>query len=599
MKKKYLLLFAVLGMGLVSCQDFLTKYPGNRITPDEFFRNEREINLYANSFYNKTANWAKDNVALGDNVTDIVAVVSVNKYLLDSYSPADMGGWGWGDLRNINYFMDKVEKSPVSDDVKNRYLAEARFWRAHFYFEKVLNFGDVPWYDRALDPFKDEEELYKPRDPRTAVMDHILEDLNAAVKSCVQKKDASGSCITKFVALAMKARVCLFEGTFRKYHKEMNLPDADKWLREAAAAAKELMDSNQYKLHKGKSEDMSYRELFTAMNIGGAKTVTDEVIWGAVYDESLKRYHELTWKYISSTYGNRWSLTNDFANTYLMRDGSRYTDRPDYDKTLFKDEVRDRDLRLKQTIVTKGNQRIRGAEPFKVLPEFSVTVTGYQIYKWALDDAKYDAVAWAPNMVPVFRYAEVLLDYAEAKAELGEMNAEVWDQTIKLLRERAGVNGKAPDSADEYLRKTFYPDVTDKWILEVRRERAIELVVENVRYTDLVRWKLGDNLNGKTRPWTGIYVPEVGKAQDLDGDGVNDVCFYRGDKKPEGMKDVELVRLYDENYKMSNYTLDASSHLIWGEHWERKWQERKYLRPIPRKVLVLNPALKQNPGWEE
>ena len=586
MKKRHILLFAVLGMTLVSCEDFLTRYPGNKVTPDDFFKNEREINLYANSFYQKAM--PSTSVALGDGITDIVPVSSVHKYLKSSYSAADMGGWGWSVLRNINYFIEKVEKSPVEQAVKDRYIGEAKFWRAQFYYEKVVNFGDVPWYDYVVT--EDDPGLYKPRDSRELVMDNVLQDLDDAIEFCNPKKDASLTYVTRYVALAFKARICLFEGTFRKYHTEMNLPDAEKWLKEAASAAKELMDSGQYKLHNTGKPSSDYRDLFISQNLTGVRNISDEVIWAQVYEDDLRRWHDVTWKYNSGTYGKQWSLNKAFVNTYLMTNGSRFSDQDNFDKMLFKDEVQNRDLRLKQTIRTPGYKRSDGSV---ALPDFSITLTGYQILKWCLDDKKYDNKSESNNSIPIIRYAEVLLTYAEAKAELGEFSSSIWNETIRPLRERAGVNGKEPADVDQYLKDTFYPDIDDKYILEIRRERAIELVAENLRYNDLMRWKRGDNLTGDILPWTGIYVPVLGAAQDLDGDGKNDVCFYRGTKPSAG--NVKYVSLSD------TFTLTEgnSGNLVWAYGLERKWEDYKYLSPIPRNVIVLNPNIKQNPGWDE
>ena len=196
--------------------------------------------------------------------------------------------------------------------------------------------------------------------------------------------------------------------------------------------------------------------------------------------------------------------------------------------------------------------------------------------KWSLDNTFYDGQAEATNAMPIFRYAEILLIYAEAKAELGEFTSDIWNKTIKLLRERAGVNGKEPETADTYMQETYYPNISDKYLLEIRRERAIELIAEDRRYDDLMRWKAADLLAANRTKWEGIYV-----------------CFYKGTKPSiAGVKFVQLG---------GNLTLsgDKSGYLVWGEAFQREWDDKKYLRPIPRNVWVINPALEQNPGWEE
>lgn len=586
MKKIYLYAIA-LGMIITSCEDFLTEYPGNKITPDDFFKNEREINLYANSFYQK--DMPATEIASGDKISDITAVVSVDKYLTSGFSPADQGGWSWSDLRNINYFIDKVKISPVDEVVKNKYLGLAKFWRAKFYFEKVKTFGGVPFYDYCLS--ENDPALYKARDSREFVMDQVLADLNDAIAYCPDTKDETCTTVTRYVAIALKARVCLYEGTFRKYHTEMNLPNAKAWLQEAAKAAVAIMESGKYKLLNTGKPESDYRTLFTAENRTGVKKIMDEVIWAQVYDAEFRRWHDLTWTYNSATAGSRWSLIRQFVNTYLMLDGSRFTDKTSYNEMVFPNEVKNRDYRLKQTVRTPGYRRSTGA---LALPDFAITLNGYHMYKWSLDNPFYDGQGEATNAIPIFRYAEILLIYAEAKAELGEFS-NVWAKTIKLLRERAGVNGKEPETADIYLQNIFYPAITDKFLLEIRRERAIELIAENHRYDDLVRWKRGELLSEEVIQWTGIYVPELGKGYDMDGDGKADVCFYSGNKP--SIAGVTFVKL-NNTFTLTDIS-NGRGNLIWAKGVQRVWEDKKYLRPIPRNVRVINPALEQNPNWGE
>ncbi len=582
--KKILLAIIASGLIFTSCDDFLTRNPGNKITPDNFFKNEREIELYANSFYERQM--PATDIAEGEKMTDLIVITTPESYLTDGYSPADAGGWSWSNLRNINYFISKVKDSPVSENIRNKWIGIARFWRAMFYFDKVKYFGDVPYYDSCLEP-DDKEGLYKKRDPRTLVMDKVLEDLDAAIEYGTPSKDGSCTYVTKYVALAYKSRVCLFEGTFRKYHPEYALPDAEKWLQESVKAAEELIASGEYKLHNTGNADADYRALFTAVDCAGIPAISDEVIWAQVYDLSFRRWHDLTWKYNSGTYGSRWSLNRTFVNTYLMTDGSRFTDQENCNTIEFAQEMQNRDRRLKQTIRYPGYKRSNGKT---ALPDFAFTLNGYHMYKWSLDDDYFDSKKEATNAVPILRYAEVLLNYAEAKAELGEMGSTVWNKTIKALRERAGVKGTEPAEADQYLIQHFYPELTDKYLLEIRRERACELVGENLRNDDLMRWKRGELT---TMEWKGIYVPEVNKPQDLDGDGKNDICFYSG-KKPS-VSGVKFVALND------NFTVTDGNHgnLVWAKGVERSWRDHKYLHPIPRNVRVLNPTLEQNPGWEE
>ena len=297
----------------------------------------------------------------------------------------------------------------------------------------------------------------------------------------------SSTLVTRWVALAFKSRVCLFEGTYRKYHDELGLQStANQFLEEAAAAAKELMDNGPYSLVDNPSDvETQYRALFTSEKIN-----TQEVIWAIAYQTDV-RMHDITWKIFSGSYGANWSLVRPFVNMYLMRDGSRFTDRPDYATLTYDQEFADRDCRLAQTVIGPDYQRTISGTLQPDAPNFAITSTGYMMIKWALDDDVHVGKATANNSIPIFRYAEVLLNYAEAMAELGRCDQSVWNATIKPLRERAGVDGSIPADYDPYVAAYFDNQTQDKWILEVRRERGVELAFEGVRYDDIMRWKQG------------------------------------------------------------------------------------------------------------
>lgn len=586
---KTISLLALLTLGFASCTNFFEREPFSQVGADTFFRSEKDVVLYVNGLLQKNMP-GYTTLTYGDQYSDLMAVNSTSDFLKTAWSAEKQTGWetsDWANIYNVNYFLSRLYEaaSAVGDDARMKhYEGVGRFWRAWLYYSKVQTFGPVPWYDKPIDP-EDEEALYKGRDSREFVMDKILEDLNFAATHCLSDKAyVNNSQINRWVALAFKARVCLYEGTYRKYHTELGLEaSAGKWLREAVSACETLMNESPYSLvHSPASLKTQYRKLFTSQEID-----YQEVILANEFSEDLLRFHSATWKFTSGSYGARWSLSKAFVNTYLMLDGSRFTDRTDYEKTEFTEEVKNRDYRLMQSVITPGySKKVDGVDTQKA-PDFSLTLTGYQVIKWTLDDDRYEGTNNSTNSLPVFRFAEVLLNYAEAKAELGEFGETEWNQTIKLLRERAGVNSKVPLAADPYLIDYYANQTTDKWILEIRRERAIEMLLENLRYEDLMRWKLGNLLE---KEWTGIYIPEKEKAYDLNGDGINDVCVTDG--KPGTEKGVFYIDL-----SKGQYTLDKNNCLIYNE--TRMWADRKYLHPIPKTACVINPALGQNDGWEE
>ena len=166
-----------------------------------------------------------------------------------AFAPTNSSGWDWGDLRNINYFLQYNNDPKVPVETRKNYNGIAKFFRAYFYFEKVKRFGDVPWIGKPLD-VSDTTILYGPRDSRTLVMDSVLADIDYACANITSTSDATRSLVTKYVAYALKSRICLFEGTFRKYHTELGLTaSANTWLDQAAAAAKSVMDDGGYSIY--------------------------------------------------------------------------------------------------------------------------------------------------------------------------------------------------------------------------------------------------------------------------------------------------------------------------------------------------------------
>jgi len=489
-------------------------------------------------------------------------------------------------LRNINWYLDKLPrgKNNVSLNVYNHYEGVGRFWRAYFYYFMIRTFGDVPWYEHELQA-DNKEELYKPRDPREFVMDKVLEDLNFASAYCSieQKEIVSSTKITRWVALAFKARVCLFEGTYRKYHTELNLTSsADKFLREATNACEILMDESPYGLVTSGDVKTQYRALFTNADLN-----QKEVIWGAAYKSGL-RMHDCTKKTFNGSVSNGRSFIKQFINQYLMLDGSRFTDKLNYETIPYNEEFTNRDYRLSQTIISPEYLKKQGGVNKKYAPNFSITRSGYMPIKWSLDDDSYDNTSTSYNSLPILRYAEVLLNYAEAKAELGEMDAIIWNKTIKLLRERAGVNGVIPATYDSYLADYYLNQTTDRWILETRRERSIELAFEHVRYDDLMRWKLGKMIE---IPKYGVYIGALDTNYDLNEDGVTDLIVSNTGNATA----TRIVLGEVQNFELSH---GDYGYLLYEITHNKLWLDKKYLRPIPHTALEMNPNLGQNPGWE-
>jgi hypothetical protein len=582
MKKIFYLLIAT--VSLQSCKKFLDQQPFASLTSDKVFQNANDMALYVNSFYVDQIPSATA-IATTDNLSDYISGNNIPGLMSPSTNADNATGWNWSVLRNINYFLDNYNNNPsIPAATRNNYAGIARYFRAMFYFGMVRQYGDVPWYSHALNTT--DSAIYKPRDSRTLVMDSIVADLNYAVANTTTTKDNGSSTITKWVALALKSRVCLFEGTFRKYHTELNLQaSAADFLNQSLDASSQIMKSGLYKLHNTGKPLSDYRDLFTTET-----PWSDEVILASVYSNSLKLYSSLNQYFTSPTLGNRSSLNKQFVDTYLNRDGSRFTDQPSFDTIFFVREMMNRDPRLQQTIRCNGYRRLDGSS---APPDYAYTFTGYQILKYTLDDKNLDYKGLNTNSLPVFRYAEILLNFAEAKAELGQFTPSDWNNTIKLLRDRAGItNSGYPASADPYLQNVYFPNISDAALLEIRRERGVELVCEGLRFDDIRRWKAGELM---AMPYLGVYVPQMNTAYAMNGDGVLNVSFVTANPA----NPVKGVSYYLVSGSFVNLTGGTSGNIHWLANYDatRKWNEKFYYNPVPTNQLVLNPKLTQSPGW--
>ena len=573
---------------LASCTKNLDQTPVSTATESSVFGSAAGLALYSNSFYNILPSITTP-FRTDCNLSDYGAVSSVPTYIQPgAYTSLNNSDWSWGNLRNVNYFIQHANNPTVGAAINANYIGLAKFFRAYFYFGKLVEYGNVPWINKALD-VTDTALLYAKRDDRTLIMDSIIADLNYAIANISTASDATRSTITKWVAYGFKSRVCLWEGTFRKYQTSYNLQStASDLLTQAAAAAKAVMDSAGFSLNTG--GNLAYRNLFIS-----ASPVTNEVMLSDVTSTSLGVYNDANWFYTSATYGNRFSFIRTFIDTYLNLDGSRFTDIPGHDTISFVNETKNRDWRLQQTIRTPGYTRISSGNVVAAPPVFSYTYTGYQPIKWVLDDMVNDNGATNTNSICLMRYAEILLNYAEASEELGTLTDAYWAKTIGALRSRAGITGglsTRPAVVDTFLQTHYFPDISDPVLLEIRRERGIELTLEGFRLNDLIRWKHGELL---LNTWNGFYVPAINTLMDLNGDGKADVYFYTGSAPGNQQSGVSYVSVGGASLKLANGT---SGELHWLDNSPRTWSDYMYLNPIPYSALQLNPNLGQNPGWQ-
>ncbi len=594
-------IIALLGatLALTSCEDLLDRFPQDKLSPETFFATETEMRSYTNALYpmlpSGLYSGGQSDAIVGRSLDDALkGARTIN---------SGDAGWSWTYLRRINTFLE-YSGNCKDETLRKQYIGLARFFRAYFYFEKVKMYGDVPWYDHTLD--SDSDDLSKPRDSRDFVMQRMIEDIDYAIEYLPTAH--SDYRVTKWTALALKSRFCLFEGTFRKYHAGditlRTLPADAKpysfYLEEAADAAEKFMASSAYTLYNLEGADSSYFGLFTKYNI--SQGTNKEVILARDYNVDYDVVHSANNQYISATL-SRYGVTRKIIASYLMADGSRFTDKDGWETMPFVEEVKDRDPRLAQSIRTPGYCRL--GTKTRLAPNLNHCETGYAPIKYFMgpDD---DAYQQSYCDLILFRAAEVYLNFAEAKAELGTITQDDIDRSIKLLRDRVGMPNldmeAADASPDPYLLApaTGYPRVAEKntahvgVILEIRRERTIELLAEGFRYYDIIRWAEGHALE---QPLLGMYFPGEGNY-DLDGDGTYDVTLYIGGSAPQGSA-TNRFRIGTEILLSNGTSGCVDNHQKSRPGWT--WDDGKdYYYPIPVEQRSLTGGiLTQNPGWND
>ena len=588
------------------CEGFFDREPIEDFAAESFFASELDLQLYCNGLLDVALPEASD-IAMGEDLfTDFCATQqSKTLYEKGRYNAGIAGGWSassWAFLRRVAYMLDNMSnaKGAVSEKVYNHYEGVARFWRAYATFSKVRSFGDCYFIDHVISA--DDELLYAPRQDREYVMHRVVEDLDFACRNCL----ATGADVftdsrvhvNKWVALAMASRICLYEGTYRKYHlvnPSTGLPwsgdyeSSAELLRKAADYSKEVMDSKVFSLHD------NFRELFVS-----DKIQKDEVIWGRSYSESLAKPHSVTYHFCSTTSSQLYSPTKDYIMMFLGTDGN-----PVAGTVSVTEEFNNRDKRLAATVVAPG-QTMKNSKgenvPYRL--NFTWTRTGYSWLKWIVAEnrAMTTSTGACYNCIPVLRYAEVLLNRAEAAAELGEMDATLWENTVGALRKRAGVTSIYPESGaytEDLFLKSYYSyglmhkATLSNTLLEIRRERATELMLEgDTRFNDLMRWRMGDLITRRydNAGWRGIYLTP---QEASNGFTFNGRKYTVSTTKGSDENNYLITSAVDQGFTLSEGTY---GYLIY--HYTLTWEDKLYTRPIPTTALNVNPNLGQNEGWQ-
>lgn len=610
MKKYIILLTAAMYLlcGCNSINGLLDKYPLDTESPGSYFNDATQLQTYTNVCYEKLFGGS-----IYDYESDLYFKKTLTKYQRGGTMrslPSSGGGWDFGTLRHINTMFAHMDNCK-DEGVRKEYTALGRFFRAVYYFKMVRDFGDMPWIEKELSTV--DEELYYPRDNREFVMDRMIEDLDAAIEG-LPAAVTSPYRVNKWTALLMKSRIMLFEGSWRKYHandayKGDWKKSADFYFNLAADAAYTFITESPYGIYSTGNPELDYRVLFATQTANSR-----EVVLAKNFSLLMNYSHFASW---FTCQDDGLSVNKKFIDSFLMKDGSRFTDKAGWETMQFYEQTQDRDPRLAAIIRTPGYQRFsseitEGATDITYsdlvrVPKIAATLSGYQVSKYD-QGLSHCPDTWTATDgdLPLLRAAEVYLNYAEAKAELSDAGALTQadlDMSINVLRDRAGmphlVKADAnanPDNAYLGNSKYGYRNVTGAnkgVILEIRRERTIELAQEgNLRWYDLMRWKEGKCME---QLYLGMYFPGPGEY-DLNHDGIMDICLYTGEKPST---ECDQVFIIGKDVYLSN---GESGYLnyIEAKKVSHVFDEgRDYLEPIPTSELAVNTNLVQNPGWEK
>ncbi len=583
---------------LTACNDeFLDRFPETEIGKENFFNTEEDLNLYINNLYSfpGSGNYQGDGYATSDNMANTGNTELKTMMITSPDATTVQGGWNWERLRTINFFLENFGKADIPDDMKNHFEGLARYFRATFYMAMVKRYSDVPWYDKVIET-GDEEALYKARDPREFVVGKIFEDFQFAADHVFEDQPA-GAVHNLFVKAEM-ARAALHEGTFRKYHAELGLQgSANTFLEIASDMAKEVMDSGKYSIYNTGNPNSDYYDLFVSSDLTG----NPEVLFANISQDQLKNSGNS-----ETIFGNyEVSPSKDLLQAYLMSDGSFYTEQADYETRLFVEEFQNRDPRLSQTYAYPGWELIRTGAYAQgegiYVQQLNKNFSGYHQIKGYVN-AKEQAIINDVDY-PVLRYAEVLLIYAESRAELGELTQADLDATVNVLRDRVGMPHMTMSVKTDAVQQARYPQVSSPVLLEIRRERRVELAFEGFRFDDLMRWAAGKLLEAEPE---GLYFPSLGKY-DLTGDGIVDIILIDESETIPSGPDKELnelgVPLIYYRTSLPNgtggvYLKNGTSGTVQTVNERGVFVEPKYYyRPIPANQVTINPNLTQIFGW--
>ena len=632
MKKKNLLyIVCALAMAsFCSCDDFLDKDPQDKQTNDTYWQTETSLRTYAQDFYSSFfKGYGTDYTVFagyfsGDDYTD--DFINLNNANTNGagyiYFPtSSTTDWNsrtatWSDyygiVYNANAMLEKIPGMNISDEAKNHWAGIARYFRAMAYSTLAKYYGGVPFYDQVTDPA--DQALYKDRDSYPYIAQKIQEDFQYALDNV--RPDDTKRQVNKYVVGAYMSRELLYHATWLKYHGTTVGPTSEKvadadikaLLQGAINGAEAVMNSGIYSIGN------TYNALFTTDDLAN----NPEVIWYREYTSGVQCNALMS--YNGPEDQTRGGVTQDVIETYLCSDGLPIGQSPLYqgkqDPSIQK-SFQERDPRLYQTIADSlrimsamGTNYTEGTSP-----------TGYPTKKFLNDEwwaagSPYCTGILSPADAPCIRYAEVLLNYVEARYEIAQVGGNAFtqsdlDKSINEIRGRqltkwgdteaktmpkVQLNGGSLSVNGVVINDPARDVDVNPVLWEIRRERRIELIMEGRRGEDLRRWAKFEYLNSEdasgrpTMPFLGAYV----NMADYPGISATD----ESGKRVLFLFDPEDPSNTDANKGYIYYLREKGLRTFKKGDLN---SERNYLRAIPAAQLTIyenkGKVLTQNPGW--
>lgn len=645
-----LMIWGLAAMPLASCNEFLDREPLSSITPEAYFNRESDLAAYTLAQYNFATYSGYDlSFINSDNNTDNQASSSGSTAMWvpgEKRVAASGGQWDFTAIRKANYFFEQVlpkyEAGQLSGDASNvrHYIGEMYFLRAHNYFARLVNLGDFPIITTCLPDEKNALIEASKREPRNKVARFILEDLDKAIAMLSDVSPYGKNRISKKVALQLKSRVALFEGTWLKYHKgTARVPGGPGWpganaswnadfkididaeinffLKEAMDAASQVADnvkltenSGITNPQNGKPYDWNpYFEMFSAVDMDPI----DEILLWRAYDKDLGVAHAVS-TYLAKG-GNDKGYTRGLVDAFLMKNGLPiYAAGSGYagDKSI-ENVKKDRDDRLQLFVAAPSDMRKLPSTlfdaPLILHPVAERCPTGYALRKFMTYDP--DQIGNGSGYIntygcPIYRAVESYLNYIEACYELnGSLDTKAMNYW-KAIRRRAGVSEdiEATIAATDLTQENDWGkysagQLIDPTLYNIRRERRVELMSEGFRLNDLKRWRALDQVKDYQiegfNLWGGdswkLYTGTDGKSQLI----------------PAGTpgKTANVSSQEESGDYLRPYQIIKTSNLLYNGY---TWSQVNYLEPIAAIHFVTSAVTEgdietspiyQNPGWSK